>query len=89
MQAKLSEPQARPTQFAGQTGSLDDLIAELYLRAFSRPPTDAELRAARDYVTAKESAAAESDEARRAARQVAFEDLAWAIINTKEFLFNH
>jgi hypothetical protein len=38
---------------------------------------------------AKESAATESDEARRAARQVAFEDLVWAIVNTKEFLFNH
>lgn len=89
MQAKLAEPQARPAAFAGQSSATDELIADLYLRAFSRPPTDEELRAARDYVTAKETAAAESDEARRAARQVAFEDLVWALINTKEFLFNH
>jgi hypothetical protein len=49
------------------------LVAELYLRALSREPTNAELKNAIAY--------------RRTVvqRQAAFEDLFWALLNTSEF----
>jgi len=38
----------------------------------------------------KRSASPAGDEAARAkAEQEAFEDILWALVNTKEFLFNH
>lgn len=56
-------------------GDTAALVETLYLRAYSRRPTDAETRAVVDHV------AAASD-----ARQ-AWEDVLWAILNTKEFQF--
>jgi hypothetical protein len=52
-------------------------IAELYLRAFSRPPTDQELEVALAHIAGAPE------------KQPAYEDIVWALINTKEFLFNH
>jgi hypothetical protein len=54
-------------------------VEELFFRAFGRPPSEQELKAALGHV---EKAAA-------AAKQAAYEDIVWALINTKEFLFNH
>jgi hypothetical protein len=54
-------------------------ITELYLRAFSRPPTEHEMK----YATAHLAKFAEKD------RQAGYEDIVWALVNTKEFLFNH
>jgi hypothetical protein len=51
----------------------EDLVAELYLRMLSRPPTEDELAVARDY--AKETGN----------RAEAAEDLAWALMNSAEF----
>ena len=53
-------------------------VVELYYDAFARPPRAKELDAATAYL-----AKAEADQ-----RQAAYEDLLWALINTKEFLFN-
>jgi hypothetical protein len=53
-------------------------IRELYLRAYSREPTRDELATALAYLDQK------SDQV-----QQAYEDILWAIINTKEFVFNH
>lgn len=52
-----------------------DLADALYLRAFSRRPTDAERRAVVDHVAAAEN------------EQQAWEDVLWAVLNTKEFQF--
>ncbi len=58
---------------------LDDnrLIEEFYLHALSRPPQPAELAHARGYLT-------EADDRAQAA-----EDLFWALLNSRRFLFNH
>ena len=53
-------------------------IAELYLLAFSRPPTAAESELVQTYL------AGHADN-----RQSAYEDVIWSLLNTKEFLFNH
>lgn len=54
-------------------------INELYLTAFSRLPRASELN----------SALAHLQKASAKDRQAAFEDLLWALTNTKEFLFTH
>jgi Protein of unknown function (DUF1553) len=54
-----------------------EIVEELYLLAFSRLPRPEEERTVLAYV------AGETD------RKAAFEDVLWAILNTKEFLFNH
>ena len=55
-----------------------DLIEELYLSSFSRPPTAAELDSAVKYLS--------SGATGRAARA---QDLLWALVNSKPFLYNY
>jgi hypothetical protein len=54
------------------------VIDSLYKRFVSRPPTDQERLKALNYL---------SEPGRP--RQVAIEDLAWALLNSNEFIFNH
>jgi hypothetical protein len=60
---------------AGKTD--DEIVEELYLAALSRPPQPDEVEASRQHI------AASSD------RRLALEDIGWAILNGKEFLFQH
>ena len=52
-------------------------IRELYVLAFSREPTQEEINIASDHIEKSEN------------KRHAYEDIVWALINTKEFLFNH
>jgi hypothetical protein len=56
----------------------DDRLRDLYLIALSRPPSSEELSEMRAYL-----------EARSEKLSAAYEDILWALVNTKEFLFNH
>jgi hypothetical protein len=56
--------------------------------ALGREPSPAELEATRAYLT-KKMEAAKDDAGKTKARREAFEDAVWALLNTKEFLFNH
>ena len=68
---------------------------ELYRIAYAREPQASELKVALDYLSRKTSAtpsgkdAAETESLRKKVRREAYEDTLWALINTKEFLFNH
>ncbi len=64
-------------------------IRELYLATFSREPTADEVRIAESHI-AKPRADAQGKalDSQRARRQ-GYEDLIWALLNTKEFLYNH
>jgi hypothetical protein len=53
------------------------VVAELYLTALSRPPRADELEAAVTYVTESGN------------RRQGLEDLFWAVLNSKEFVFQH
>lgn len=55
----------------------DQIVNDLYLRAFSRLPTDQELKITLTYLN---NASNPGD---------AFEDIAWAMVNQDEFLFQH
>jgi hypothetical protein len=67
--ARLAKDSSRPH---------DQRVRELYLLAFSRPPTPDETAVALAHI-----------EKHTANPQQAYEDIVWALINTKEFLFNH
>ena len=54
-----------------------DLLTELYLSTVSRPPTEADVKLHLDYVH------------KNLNKRQAWEDVHWALINSKEFLFRH
>lgn len=56
---------------------IDAAIADFYWAALSRAPNDEELRAARAHIAGASN------------RRVAWEDLAWALLNSNEFLLRH
>jgi hypothetical protein len=57
----------------------EDVARRLFFAALTRPPDEQELEAALKPIRA----------AGKPARRQAFEDLLWAIFNSKEFLYNH
>jgi hypothetical protein len=77
VQRKLTGKNNRIAGFIKNKTSVEDTIHELYLVTFSRPPTDDEVTTAAAYASTAESP-----------RQ-GFEDILWALINSREFLFNH
>jgi hypothetical protein len=78
VQGKLSAGTGRAALLAGEKErSREDKIREIYLRVYSREPADDEMAVAIGHL------AKSKDE------KVAFEDILWALVNTKEFLFNH
>ncbi|MCA9063067.1 MAG: DUF1549 domain-containing protein [Planctomycetaceae bacterium] len=79
----------RADQLAKSDAPPEDKVRELYMAAFSRRPTDYELRVAVEFLAEPRlDAEGKSVDPARAARE-SFQDLLWALINTKEFLFNH
>lgn len=77
LQQKIASDSGRAARLAADSRPLEERLEELYLWAFARPPEAEEVEIARAYLEQVESP-------RRG-----FEDLVWALINTKEFLFNH
>ncbi|MEX0712989.1 MAG: DUF1549 domain-containing protein [Pirellulales bacterium] len=78
VQGKLSSGQGRAAQMAQDANQThEQKIHSLYLWVFSRPPVADELSVALAHIERVENV------------QQAYEDILWALINTKEFLFNH
>jgi hypothetical protein len=71
----LREPSNRLGKF--EKGSTSDHLDELYLAALARKPTDPERIKLLKIVTAQGD---------QASTRKAWEDIAWALINSKEFL---
>ncbi|HKX60937.1 MAG TPA: DUF1549 and DUF1553 domain-containing protein [Verrucomicrobiae bacterium] len=90
IQEKISAEKGRAAQLAADRSQEDDVkISELYRRAFSREPRTEELQTARNHLT-KYSTKSSDDKGNAVnGRRLAFEDMVWALLNTKEFLFNH
>jgi hypothetical protein len=85
---KLSSPEGTIALFL-KLGLSDRRILEyMYLSAFSRYPTDAE-RATLAGALEKARLEKGTEEARRDAHRQALEDMVWAMLTSKEFLFNH
>jgi hypothetical protein len=84
IKAKLSSAGGRAARYARETRPDSEKIHELSLAALSREPTMQELLVAQAYL-----ADAGVGKGAEAARKERFEDLIWAVMNTKEFVFNH
>jgi len=88
IQEKLADDKGVAARLAADTRRGDEeKIRELYLSAYAREPAGKEATLAKEYI-ARKTAEKEEKEALVGKRQ-AYEDIVWALINTKEFLFNH
>jgi hypothetical protein len=74
---KITADNGRAAALARSDKSPAAIVEELYLRAYCRPPTDAE-----------RAAAVRRFKLAGATRRSATEDLMWALLNTPEFVFN-
>jgi hypothetical protein len=66
-----------------------DAIRELYFAAYARQPTAEESKIAADYLAQPRTDAQGKPVDPARAKRMAYEDLIWAMLNTKEFLYNH
>ncbi len=79
VQGKISNASGRAATFAKNDKLSDEeKIRELYLWVYSRAPKQDELQIALGHIKKHEKN-----------KQIAYEDIIWALVNTKEFLFNH
>lgn len=74
---KLHEDSGRIAALAKGTLNPEEIIRDLYLRAVSREPNSTELEIASAHLKNNPD------------RRQAIEDIGWALINSKEFLFRH
>jgi hypothetical protein len=89
VKGKLADPTGRAERLARDTRPAEARVKELYLVAFAREPRPDELKVALGYLNEpRVDAAGRKVEAQRAAREN-YQDLIWALMTTKEFLFNH
>ncbi len=77
LERRLTSKTGAVTDLVSSEQPAEEIVAELFLRTFSRAPRSEELSAA--------VARVEGGSSRRAA----IEDLLWTLLNSKEFLFNH
>ena len=68
----------RAKRLASDKRPVEDRIRDLYRIALSREPGAEELASMKEYL-----------ESRTASVSAAYEDILWALVNTKEFMFNH
>lgn len=77
VQAALKAKEGRLEQLVTAETPIADAINELWIAAYSRPPTDTEKQQVETYV------------ASAADKRLALEDTFWSVLNSKEFIFNH
>ncbi len=77
VQNKLSRGGARADQLVQDKRPDADKITELFLWAFARKPTAEDMEVATAHLAKHEKN-----------KKIAYENILWALINTKEFVFN-
>jgi hypothetical protein len=73
---KIADPSGRIEQMLKAKKPLPTMVEELYLSTLSRPPSADEIAKVNDYASG-------------AAPREILQDLLWALMNSREFLFNH
>lgn len=77
MQRKLLDRNGRIAKFLAEKPDPNDAIRECYLVTFCRQPSDEELQYAREFFDRAKSP------------QDGYQDILWALMNSREFAFNH
>ncbi|MDB5384356.1 MAG: hypothetical protein JWM11_2 [Planctomycetaceae bacterium] len=78
LSGKLHHPDGTVKRWAATISDDNTLVDELYLAALSRFPTEQERQLTRTHLTNNSQS-----------RRTAAEDILWALLNSKEFLYNH
>lgn len=90
IQTKLSSDAGRAAELAMADKMTDEQkMQELYLWAFSRQAMSHEATVGIEHVEKKLNHAKDAKGDLKKARREAYEDIVWALISSKEFLFNH
>jgi hypothetical protein len=89
IKAKLTTNNGRADRLAKSTAPEPEKIRELYLAAFAREPRPEEAQIAEAFLAKSRFDAGGKPLDPAKAKRQAYEDLLWALINTKEFLYNH
>ncbi|WP_339733513.1 DUF1549 and DUF1553 domain-containing protein [uncultured Gimesia sp.] len=87
VKSKLANGSGRAAQLAKSEKTIEEKIGELYFTAFARKPKPEELTIALEYLT-EPDAKTKSGQKKKPTNKD-YQDLIWALMNTKEFLFNH
>ena len=77
LEGKLGRGEGRVAKLIERKVTPEQAVEELYLAALSRVPTAPERQTAVDYLQ------------KQTDRRRGMEDLLWALLNTREFMFNH
>ncbi len=89
IQSKLANGKGRVQEMLKQDQPLDARLREIYLAAYSREPSDSEQEMALEYLKEPRTDANGKLRPEQQVMRENLQDLLWALINTKEFLFNH
>jgi hypothetical protein len=89
VKAKLVTSNGRADKLSKAELPEPENIQELYLAAFSRLPTAEEVKLAQAHLSKPRMDAQGKPLDPLKSKRQGYEDLLWALINTKEFLFNH
>ncbi len=87
IQTQLARDEGRAAFLTHDVRPDDDKIMDLYQVALSRDPNADEVKFARAHLDKKTGGKSGKEAVQ--GKQEAYEDILWALLNTKEFLFNH
>ena len=89
VKAKLNQPNGRVDRLSKEERPAEEKVKELYRVAFAREPRENELQIALEYLAEVRTDAAGKPLDIAQSNRLNMQDLIWALVNTKEFLFNH
>ena len=85
---KMRSASNRIGRLLAKKSDVPEIMEELYLSTLSRQPLEGETKACLDHLE-KSIAKGKTVQEQEANRRRAWEDIHWALLNSKEFLFRH